>query len=127
MKDVASEMKLTPVLENYLKVILELKGEKGEARVTDIARRFDVSKATASKTVKKLAVFGLVQKENYGLIFLTESGREQAVDIKNRNIIIKRFLTEILGVDSKSSERDACRMEHIISSQILEKIGSVIK
>lgn len=100
---------------------------KGKARVTDIAKRLDVSKATVSKTVKKLAVSGLVQKENYGSILLTELGKERAVDMQNRNLIIKRLLTEVLGVDSKSSEIEACSMEHIISAQTLEKIETITK
>ncbi len=127
MKGAAVKMTLTPVLENYLKIILKLRENKGEARVTDIAKRLGVSKATVSRTVKKLAAFGLVQKENYGSIRLTESGKEQAIDIQNRNLLIKRFLTEVLGVDSKSSEIDACSMEHIISAQTLEKIETITK
>lgn len=120
-------MTLTPVWENYLKVILELYENRGVARVTDIAEIFGVTKATVSKTVKKLIFIGLVQKEKYGPIWLTDSGKAWAVTIRNRNIIIKDFLIEVLGIDSKVSEKDACMMEHVISSQALERIEAIIK
>jgi DtxR family Mn-dependent transcriptional regulator len=119
-------MMLTPVLEDYLKIILELDENKGIARVTDIAERLGVSKPTVSQTVKKLVTFGLAQKEKGGPILLTDSGKEQAIKIQNRNHIIKGFLTTVLGVDSKTSEKDACMMEHFLSSQTLEKIGVMI-
>lgn len=128
MKDVAGEMKLTPVRENYLKIILELCENKGEARVTDIAQKLNVSKATVSQTVKKLMKYGFVEKDAYSFILLTDSGKAKAIEIRNRNLLIKGFLTEVLGVNKQVSEKDACKMEHIVSYETLEKLeGYLLK
>lgn len=55
-------MTITPALENYLKIILELNESKGEARVTSLSERFGVTKATVSQTVEKLMKYGLAKK-----------------------------------------------------------------
>lgn len=122
MKESDFKTGLSPVWEDYLKLVLELNETQGEARVTDIANRLNVTKATVSQTVKKLIIFGLAQKGNNRLIVLTDSGKKQALKIKTRNIVINRFLTEILGVDRKISERDACKIEHLLSCETIEKI-----
>jgi Mn-dependent DtxR family transcriptional regulator len=115
-------MTITPALENYLKIILELNERKGEARVTSISERFGVTKATVSQTVKKLIKYGLAEKDEHGAIRLTDSGKAKAIEIRNRNLVIKDFLTEVLGVNKQVSEKDACKMEHLVSCETLEKL-----
>ena len=123
-----TEMTITPALENYLKTILELNEYKGEARVTGISNRLSVTKATVSQTVKKLMKYGLAEKDAYGSILLTDSGKAKAIEIRNRNLVIKDFLTEVLGVDKQVSEKDACKMEHLVSCETLEKLeGYLLK
>lgn len=121
-------MAITPALENYLKIILELNEIGGEARVTSISERFGVTKATVSQTVKKLMNYGLVAKDANGAILLTNFGKEKAIEVQNRNLIIKGFLTEVLGVDKQVSEKDACKMEHLISCETIQKLeGYLLK
>ena len=115
-------MTITPALEDYLKTILELNENKGEARVTGISNKLNVTKATVSQTVKKLMKYGLAEKDAQGSILLTDSGKAKAIEIRNRNMVIKGFLNEVLGVDKKMSEKDACRMEHLVSCETLEKL-----
>jgi len=115
-------MIITPTLENYLKIILELNEIGGEARVTSISKRFGVTKATVSQTIKRLVNYGLVAKDVSGEILLTNSGKEKAIKVRNRNLVIKGFLTEVLGVDKQVSEEDACKMEHLISCETIEKL-----
>lgn len=121
-------MTITPALENYLKIILELNENDAEARVTSISERFGVTKATVSQTVKKLMNYGLVTKDVSGAILLTDFGKEKAIEVRNRNLVIKGFLTQVLGVDNQVSEKDACKMEHLISCETIEKLeGYLLK
>lgn len=122
MKIKVTEMTITPALENYLKIILELNEGKGEARVTRISESFGVTKATVSQTVKRLMNYGLVTKDVKGAILLTDFGKEKATEVRNRNLVIKGFLTEVLGVNKQISEKDACKMEHLVSCETLEKL-----
>jgi DtxR family Mn-dependent transcriptional regulator len=122
MKGSAVIMDLTPVREDYLKVILELSERNGTARVTDIAERLCVTKATASQTVSKLIAMCLVTREKDRTVFLTDNGRQRADTIRERNLVLKKFLTEILEVDRSTSEKDACMMEHLVSGETIEKL-----
>jgi DtxR family Mn-dependent transcriptional regulator len=115
-------MAITPALENYLKIILELNEIGGGARVTSISKRFGVTKATVSQTVKRLMKHGLVTKDMNGAILLTDLGKEKAIEVRSRNRVIQGYLTEVLGVDKQISEKDACEIEHLISCQTLEKL-----
>ncbi len=114
--------KMTPSRENYLKAILELSFEKG-IRSIDIANALGVSKASVSNMMTVLVDEGYVIKGKHGTITLTENGRCVAADIKRRYEMLKEFLHNILGVKAAIAEEDACRMEHLISSETAECIS----
>ncbi|MDD4844236.1 MAG: metal-dependent transcriptional regulator [Anaerotignum sp.] len=119
-------MKITPSLEDYLKTILEL-NERGEARVTGLSDRLGVTKATVSQTVKKLIKFGLLEKDAHGSLLLTDLGKAKAIQVRKRNLVIKGILIEVFGVDGKVSEKDACKIEHLISLETLEKLQGYLQ
>lgn len=113
--------KMTPSKENYLKVMLGLSGEEG-IRSVDIANALGVSKASVSSMMNVLRDEGYVTKEKYGVVTLTVSGKNVAVNIKRRYEVLKRFLHNVLGVEAKIAAEDACRMEHLISSETADRI-----
>ncbi|MDD3395249.1 MAG: metal-dependent transcriptional regulator [Anaerotignum sp.] len=115
---------VTHAMENYLKVIYELIQRNGMARVTDIADRMHVSKATVSQTTDKLVAMGCVKKEKSKGVWLTELGKEKAESVKETFHILDCFLTEILDVPKNISQKDACLMEHILSQQTIVKINN---
>lgn len=117
---------ITPVLENYLKTILKLNKGETKARVTNLSKIMHVSKPTASQNIKRLMKQSMVRKQANGVIVLTDSGRTKAIEIRNRNLLIKDFLTKILGVDKETSEKDACSMEHLLSCETLGKIETYL-
>lgn len=113
--------KMTPSKENYLKVMLGLSSEGG-IRSIDIANALGVSKASVSSMMNVLRDEGYVTKEKYGVVTLTESGKNVAVNIKRRYEVLKRFLHNVLGVEARIAAEDACRMEHLISSETADRI-----
>lgn len=113
--------KMTPSKENYLKVMLGLSSEES-IRSIDIANALGVSKASVSNMMNILRDEGYVAKEKYGFVTLTESGKNAAVNIKSKYEMLKRFLHHVLGVDAEIAAKDACRMEHIISSETADRI-----
>ena len=117
---------VTHAMENYLKVIYELIQRNGMVRVTDIADRMHVSKATVSQTTDKLVAIGCVKKEKAKGVWLTELGKEKAESVTETFQILNCFLTEILGVSKDISRKDACLMEHILSQQTIIKINNYI-
>jgi len=109
-------------LEDYLEVILELSEKNDAVRVTDIAAMLNIAKASVSQTVSRLKEMGLVNQESYGPLELTGEGRKLAVKVRQRHRLLKKFLVEVLEVDSKVAEKDACLMEHVVSPQTVKKL-----
>ena len=111
------DSKLTPSSEDYLETILELLEKTDAVRSVDIALHLHVSKASVNKAMGILREAGLIDQAHYGLIRLTEHGRQHASDILQRHAMLKRFLTDILNISESTAEEDACRMEHVISDE----------
>ncbi len=113
---------LSPSLEDYLEAILLLSKNDGYVRVTDLANQMGNTKASASQAIKKLADLKLIKHESYGPVKLTSLGKGQAQKIHRRHKTLRKFLVEVLGVNPTTAEEDACRMEHTISHETMEKL-----
>ncbi len=113
---------LSSSMEDYLEAILSLYEELKEVRVTDIASKLQVTKASVTQAIQSLKKDGLVTQEKYGLVELTQKGKSLAEKVKYRHLILKKFLIEVLGVNPKIAEKDACLMEHVVSLQTMEKL-----
>ena len=109
-------MRIHKSAEDYLEMILRLNEEKGYARSVDIATGLGVSKPSVSVAMKQLREGGyiLMDKDNY--ITLTDAGMEIAQRIYERHKVLTRMLM-MIGVDEKTAEDDACKVEHDISVQ----------
>lgn len=110
-------MKLQESGENYLEVILILEKEKGAVHSVDVAGYLDFTKASVSRAMKILREAGFLVMEKDGQLKLTEAGRAKAMSIYEKHCFIKRFFVEALEVDAKTAEKDACRIEHVISEE----------
>lgn len=117
-------MKLQESGENYLEAILQLEEQNGIVRSVDIAEKLGVSKPSVSRAMGVLKKAGYINQETYGNVLLTEKGREKAKAVYHRHTVLTRFLVEVLGVEAGVAEEDACRMEHVLSDQTMEKIGN---
>ena len=114
-------MKLHASGEDYLETILVLKKKLGMVRSVDVARHMEVSKPSVCHAVATLRDGGFLTMGEDHFLHLTDVGREVAERIYERHC----FFTEQLiatGVDPKTAEADACRIEHIISQDSFEKI-----
>ena len=118
-------MKLRASGEDYLEAILVLQRQKGMVRSVDVARHLEVSKPSVCHAVATLRDGGfLTMDEDYSL-HLTDVGREVAEKIYERHC----FFTEQLiaaGVDPKTAEADACRIEHIISDESFDRLKEAV-
>ena len=119
--------KMSSSLEDYLEAIYILVQQDGEVRLTDIAEFLNVSRPSVNRAIGTLKNAGLVEHESYGQISLSPKGRVQADRVLKRHILIKRFLTETLGVDDGTAEQDACRMEHVMSRKTIDKLYQYIE
>lgn len=109
--------------ENYLEVILDIQREQGRVRSVEVARRVGVSRASVSKALGVLREAGLVEPSFYGAVVLTEAGFRRAKEVRARHDLLCRFLRDGLGVPAEIAERDACRIEHIVSREMLAHVS----
>ena len=117
-----AQAKLTFSMENYLEAVYELSAQTGSARVSDIAARMNVSKASVNNAMNVLHQRGLVENERYREIYLTEEGRRIGRLTSQKHLILQTLLQEVMGVDEEQANEDACAMEHVISGVSTERI-----
>lgn len=120
-------MKIQESGENYLETILILEMEKGNVRSIDVANHLEFSKASISRAMGILKEAGYITVDEGGNILLTEAGREKANQIYERHQLIQRFLMECLEVSEETAEKDACRIEHVVSEETVEQIRAWIE
>ena len=114
-------MKLYASGEDYLETILILHREMGMVRSVDVSRHMAVSKPSVCHAVAVLQEGGFLAVDGDHFLHLTEQGRIIAEKIYERH----RFFTDRLieaGVDPKTAEADACRIEHVISEETFRRL-----
>ncbi|KNY27966.1 metal-dependent transcriptional regulator [Pseudobacteroides cellulosolvens] len=122
----SKDMTLSASMQDYLEAIAELEEEEGIVRITDIANKLDIAKASVNQTVKKLKDMSLVRQQTYGPVELTDDGRLMANRIRQRHKKLRQFLVEVLGVDADIAEKDACLMEHAVSAQTMDRLTNFL-
>lgn len=121
MKDRIEESK-----EDYLETILILQNRNGSVRSVDIATELDFSKPSVSVAMKKLRRDECISVDENGLITLTERGRKLAELIYKRHLLFSEWLIS-LGVGKDTATQDACRIEHVISTESFAAIRKYIE
>lgn len=110
--------------EDYLEAILVLRKTKNEVRSIDLAEHLGVSRSSVSRAVGLLKEGGFL-KDGDGSLEFTQAGLETAQRIYERHCFFKKQLIQA-GVDEKTAEEEACRMEHALSQGSFDKIRANI-
>lgn len=105
----------------YLETILVLYGKNPQVRSIDIASELEYKKSSVSVAMKNLRENGYIVMDGDGYITLTKEGREIAETIYERHTLLCDLLSR-LGVEKHIAAEDACRIEHVISSESFEAI-----
>jgi DtxR family Mn-dependent transcriptional regulator len=116
---------LSGPVEDYLKAIYDL--ERGEPATTnDIALRLDISPASVSGMMRRLADQGLITHEPYRGVRLTVDGRRAALRTLRRHRILECYLTEVLGYPWDRVHDEAEQLEHAASEELIERMASAL-
>ena len=113
--------RMTESLEDYLEMVGFL-SDDGNVRVTDIASRLGVSKPSVITALKTLKEQELIEHKRYQNVTLTKKGAQKATEIRKRHRFLTDFLIDVVGVDQTTAERDACKMEHVLSPETMKKM-----
>lgn len=108
--------------EDYLEAILVLKNKNGFVRSVDIANHLGFSKPSVSRAMGILEKDGYIEFGIGNMINLTEKGQEKASDVYSRHQLLTKFLVKITGIPDDQAEKNACRIEHVIDSDVVEGI-----
>ncbi len=118
--------KITASLEDYLEAIYEIIQEKNGVKAIEISRRLGVGRSSVTEALKNLADKKLVNYGRYDVISLTPSGEDAALKVILKHNVLYDFFTQILGLNSEEAHENACRVEHVISEDVLKRFTSFI-
>ncbi len=107
--------------EMYLETILILSQKHNYVRSVDISEYMSFSKPSVSRAIRNLKNEGCIDIDPKGAITLTSSGKARAEDIYGRHQLFTKIL-QAIGVSEETASRDACRIEHYISSETVEAV-----
>jgi DtxR family Mn-dependent transcriptional regulator len=113
--------------EHYLRTILELREERGYARVVDIATRMGLTKGSVSVALAHLKERGLIRFDAAHFPVLSQTGKRIALDVRGRFQIVLAFLTDIMGVPAEQAAAEACRWEHVISHDVADRMLDLVR
>lgn len=113
--------------EDYLEAIYVLSKEDENVRMSDVAKHLGVSKPSVNKAINLLQEKGYLIHQHYGTILMTDEGKTLAKKVYDRHKVIKRFFVDILKVDEAVAEDEACKVEHCIGEDTIEKLKEYVE
>ncbi len=111
-----------PPTDEYLEAILELEEEGARVIQARLADRLGVSAPSVSEMVRRLKSEGYLEIAADRTLNLTVKGRDWATTIVRRHRLAERLLVDLLGLPWHRAHIEACRWEHVISSEVEELI-----
>lgn len=122
------KQEITSAVQDYLKIIYDLSLSHQRASTTDIANSLNVTPASVTGMIKKLASATppLVEYRKHHGVTLTPAGKREALAIIRRHRLLELFLYEILEYSWDEIDAEACRLEHVISAQFEERIAQTL-
>lgn len=118
--------KLTASLEDYLEIICNYSNANKGIRAVDISRKLNISRASVTEALKKLANKGYINYGRYDSISLTENGKVLAENVISKHSVLQIFFENILGLSETEASINACRIEHVITDNAFNKISELI-
>jgi len=119
-------MSLSQSVEDYLKVVYQLETEGPGATTNNIAEMMEVSSASVTNMLKRLARLNLIEHTSYKGAKLTEAGCKIALEILRHHRLLELYLKEIMGYGWDEVHEEAEKLEHHISEQFEDKIAELL-
>ena len=119
-------MILSESIEDYLKAIYSLERELGKVVTTQLAERLEVTPASVTGMVRKLADMKLVTYKPYQGVTLTKAGRKVALEVIRHHRLLELYLNEMMGVPWDKVHQEAEKLEHAISEEREDRIDQLL-
>lgn len=112
---------LTESLEDYLEAIAELIAVNGHAHSKEIAEKLNVKMPSVTGALRQLERMGCIVYNTHYPVQLTPQGKVIADRVMKRHRILKQFFSEILGLSMEKASETACRLEHAVDEETIER------
>lgn len=117
---------LSDAIQDYLRAAYKLGAAGERVSTTGLARAMQVSPASASAMVKKLAALGLVEHAPYRGVALTPDGERVALEVIRHHRLLELYLAETLGIAVDEVHDEADRLEHVLSEELEARIDEAL-
>jgi len=118
---------LSDVMEDYLKAVYVLQRERGPpVRTSDLAEYLGVTPPTVTSMLEKLAERGLVHREKYKGVELTEEGETVALEVLRHHRLLESYLAEHLDYGWNEVHDEADALEHHISEEFERRVATAL-
>ena len=120
-----SSQELTPAMEDYLEMIIRLKEKQPFVRINELANNLNVRPSSASKMVTKLSQEGFLEYQKYGIITLTELGKQWGEYFIYRHQVLNNFLC--LLNNSHNELEQVEKIEHFLNKKTIDNLALLTK
>jgi DtxR family Mn-dependent transcriptional regulator len=117
---------ITKNQEDYLEIIFHLITEDGLAATQKIAEHLNISPASVSENLLKLAENKLIKYSPYHGAKLTRKGKRLALKMVRRHRLAEQYLVNKLGIKWERSHLEAHQFEHGISKLTGEQMDRAL-
>ncbi len=114
-------------MEDYLKAIYVLQRQDGAPVSTSaVAEYLDKTPPTVTSMMEKLDDRGLIDREKYSGVELTEEGQTVALEVVRHHRLLEAYLAEHLDFDWTEVHDEADTLEHHISEDLERRMAEAL-
>lgn len=114
---------MTSAMEDYLEMIARLTAENRRVRVTELSQLLHVKASSVTKMMQLLLQAGLICKQKYGEILLTDEGREQGEYLLHRHAVLHEFLCRLNGSQNELEQVE--KIEHFLDARTVKNLETL--
>jgi DtxR family Mn-dependent transcriptional regulator len=113
--------------EEYLEALYKLTRDGDPVKTTDLAKFLNVSPASATQMLQKLADKGCIEYIPYHGARLTRDGENQGAKMTRKHRLLETFLVSLLHIGNDKAHDEACELEHHLSDEAEEALCRILK
>lgn len=118
---------LTPMKEDYLKIIFELGGSYKKVSNKEISLGLGIAAGSVTEMISKLSDEGLVIHEPYAGISLTKKGQRYAAELVRKHRLWETFLVDKLNYNFADVHSEAEVLEHQTSDRLATALDDFLQ
>lgn len=116
------ERDLSSGLEDYLECIYNNIQVNGSVKAIQISKELNVTRASVTDALQRLAEKKYINYERYGVIDITQKGIDKAIEVTDKHSILTDFFEKVLLLTREEASENACRIEHVITKNAFSKL-----